>query len=159
MVPGHLHELDDKGLPVGEWCEEYDHVLAFCYKGFEQSMEGLIPGACYDSAEAQERYEFRAGSYSGYGQWRDELADYAEMSSSLYSGSHDKYRDYPFFELVFFADNEGCIGPVAAGRLHIAFTIQRATYSVGRDEYDLLLYDHWTKACGLASRNGLISFH
>jgi len=147
-------ELDKYGDPV-----DYDKYwkpsapsIAWAEKHFPGRSQGVDPDAIYAFADA---HKFRAGSYSGYGHWRDKLAELA--------GLKDEDRDRlaegrPFAELVFFADNEGVIGHVVAAKLLQDFRehLPRAEAIGG---YFLEAYRHWLKAFEYAADGGAVDFH
>lgn len=153
LLPAHVN--------LGTWCEVEDHVQAYAYASFPRSFRGLadpdkvfggmIGGRCYDVSESK-RHAFRAGSYSGYGHWRARLSDTFKVN-----GPED-----PFYELVHFADNEGCIGPEAAIDLYGDFVAHKDAWVAecgNEDTWHLPVYDDWTLACELAADNGFIEFH
>lgn len=185
--------LEAVGLHTEGFCYEEDdggdmvHISAFVItEDFLTSMDGLpvladtivsydgkpLPypnGGCYRPTEQTEESRFHAGSYSGYGMWRRQLADqfnpypHDPKDRPYHIGQPDP--DKPFFELLWFADNEGTIGPQAAARLLIDFQeheaeyVQRHSHPDGQDEYDIEKYRAWLHACELASQDGLIILH
>lgn len=70
--------------------------------------------------EAEKGIHFRAGSYSGYGAWRKQLAElvgvqdirsfWARVTAMEEKGEQPK--DMPFWQLLHFSDCEGALGPV-----------------------------------------------
>lgn len=151
--------------PIGQhthdWCQEDDHVVAFAYSNFTASFRGLpvlrtdeqfIYGGCYAHTGTTETHKFQAGSYSGYNAWRGHLR--AQFNP-------DTRPDQPFYELIWFADNEGCIGPDAARDLLADFREHAAAYRVPDDDVQGWYrekYEAWTRACDLAADCGLIRF-
>lgn len=154
----HLVELTEHGIPT-EWCDDDDHYVAFTYKAFDHSLGGLEAGRCYTSGG--EVTYFRAGSYGGYGHWRSDLCrSMLGIEAETLWGDVDSYMDQPFYELINFADNEGCIGPKVAKKLSVDFLGGLAKYKESHDEeYYLELYDKWCDAFMLAADTGLIIFH
>ncbi len=107
-----------------DWEGEQEYSLwYFSETGvFEEQMQGLEEGAYNALGEG---HNFRAGSYSGYGMWRDELAHAAgyfggdeQVWSNVDSGG---YANRPFEELINFSDAEGWIGPIVSKKLHQDF--------------------------------------
>jgi hypothetical protein len=154
-----FHEKDpelNEGEPGGpkDWCYYDNHVTALAYEAFPLSFlaipileqrDGLLLGGCYATTEATQIHCFRAGSYGGYSQWRSALQD---------KYNPDRKEIEPFFELIWFADNEGTIGSLAAQNLLADFE------NCGPDLGDLgAPFDDFHKACRLAAEDGLISFH
>lgn len=176
------HEKDvalNEGEPGGtdDWCYYEGHVHAFAYDSFPRSFAGipvlgtgggLLEGGCYAITPATETHRFHAGSYGGYNAWRKHLA--AQFNPS---GTEDNAElgipvplepdpEKPFYELIWFADNEGTIGEVAAANLVADFRAHAANYNPEHPygaEYMLARYVDWTRACELAADGGLISFH
>jgi hypothetical protein len=153
---------------------EYDaaynrvHVEAYAYAGFEASFRGIpilgtetygtaqypsefIAGGCYEVTPETQTHGFRAGSYSGYNAWRADL-------QRQFNPAVDE--DGPFFELIYFADNEGCIGPEAAKDLLEDFRLHFERYMSGAHaDYFTAKYQDWTRAFELAADGGLVDFH
>lgn len=160
-------------VPDDEYCEDEEHWAAHAYKGFERSVRGLkgmtedgtnpdfIGGDCYAETVQSESHDFRAGSYGGYNRWRDDLARIAGFSSAEdYWPGGSAGEDAPFYELIWFADNEGTIGPEAAADLLKDFRdFADKAQEFWSDEYDLERYADWTTAMELAADGGLVSFH
>lgn len=159
--------LHEKPIDDDAWEREYEtHIHAFAYKGFETSFRGLpilgddpgfggpaefIDGGCYEKTPETETFGFRAGSYRGYGQRRSLLAN-------LFNP--ERRPELPFYELIYFADNEGTIGPEAAADLLTDFREHEAAYRAAAADYHKYgFYANFTRACELAADGGLIDFH
>jgi hypothetical protein len=165
-----LHTKDpalNEGEPGGvdDCCYYVNHVNAFAYHDFPASFRGVpvlrsddnfVHGGCYETTDETQRHRFQALSYRGYNQWRDDLR--AQFNP-------DTDPDRPFYELIFFADNEGCIGPDAAKDLLADFRDHADRYNPAPSEdrrWQNLCrekYADWTKAFELAADGGLIRFH
>src|SRR3974390_2766834 len=73
------YEVDDKGYPTDWTLFRVGQILLdYTEKNFPGRTRGLVAGV-YQPAEV---YEFRAGSYSGYGLWRNQLAIFAGYGSA-----------------------------------------------------------------------------
>jgi hypothetical protein len=166
-VTAYSH-LEPVGRHTDEWCGADDHVQAFAYATFPQSFRGVpvvgikeingerfFEGGCYALTVDSDVFDFRAGSYSGYGLWREEVQR---------QFNPDRDPDLPFYELIWFADNEGTIGPEAARDLLADFQANLETFWSGLDALGPLYerwvqaYTNWTRACQLAADDGLIQF-
>jgi hypothetical protein len=161
LVPDH-ERTDD--------CWEAGHVTAYViHELFGFSLNGLIHGRCYKTSG--EEFPFRAGSYSGYGEWRTELE---RRAGELETGRDVGGWGYgPFYELLNFADNEGTIGPLAAQKLRDDFVkyrdaIAKMPYEgtenpldAPADDTDWFMesYNRWQHAFELAAGTGLVDFH
>ena len=128
-----LSELERIELPEGikPWSDEYydweEEQAGSVWRfqkpnSFTEQAEGLDDGF-YTSSD--DYFGFRAGSYTGYGMWRDELAH----AAGYYGGSSDVwakvdgggYKGRPFEELINFSDADGFIGPVVSKKLYQDF--------------------------------------
>lgn len=117
--------------------------------------------------------DFRAGSYSGYNRWREELARFAGYPPTRHDGGYGGPRDLcaaacwegatgPFSELINFADNEGVIGPITAGKLARDFAEWDARAKAHQGplgEWFYESYCQWRKAFETAADAGFVSFH
>ena len=69
---------------------------------------------------------FRAGSYSGYNRWRENLSmSIHGVMPSIIWNSPEKYAGKEFFEIINFSDCEGCFGPKFSAKLHADFVNNR----------------------------------
>ena len=143
---------------------------------FPEQSEGLPKGFGYGTGE---EYNFRAGSYSGYGEWRDLLARLAlDMGSEGVWNKIDSgegYGEIPFSEVINFSDADGIIGPVASKKLHNDFVNYEKDIMKKLDRYYLKFedfeidgetyewfkqkYNDWKEAFRIASNNGAVIFH
>lgn len=142
--------LDEDGYPE-DWEKQWKPgaSMEWSEEHFPGRGEGVEINSVY---EFEEKFDFRAGSYFGYGAWRDEL---------------DKFKgDVAFQELINFADNEGVIGPVVAKKLYEDFNkyeVEAEEHSKNVENSDgewfIYKYRQWKKAMELASDNGAVDFH
>lgn len=146
--------------PFAGWCEIEHHAQAYTPSGaFHRSFRGLVDGACYDISES-DGTAFRAGSYGGYNEWRDDLSrSVLGVRASVVWETPMGYQGLPFYELINFSDCEGTIGPEAAVDLLKDFYDHRDAYLSSHEGYDVERYLHWLEACELAAAGGLIIFH
>jgi len=157
------NEGEDGG--IDDWCYYEDHIQAFAYDSFPASFRGIpilgtntsggakfIEGGCYEITDETETHGFRAGSYTGYHDWRADLQQ---------QFNPERDPDGPFYELIWFADNEGCIGPDAARDLLADFERHAARYRspVSWGKYGREKYADWTRAFRLAADGGVVRFH
>ncbi len=80
--------------------------------------EKLIRYRCYRVDCPEPSLDFKAGSYSGYNEWRRLLSKLA-LGVAPEQVWHDftSFKDLRFAELIHFADNEGVIGPTLVKKL------------------------------------------
>lgn len=157
-------------------CRE-NHETAYTYASFARSAEGLadadvesvlggtmmVAQRCYERTDATAHADILSMSYSGYNQWRTHLAKtvIGKDPKEIWANPNPKL---PFIDLINFADNEGCIGPIAAARLCDDF--RNPNYRVVRDTFAdetdwrwfASAWDGFLAGCELASDGGLIKF-
>ena len=150
--------LQRQGVVIGQ------HLLDWVRKEFPGRADDVKAGM-YRTCGS--RLDFRAGSYSGYGKWRDWLARVAGWESAedcWDAAKTDKhFLTRPFALLVNFADNEGIIGPAAAKTLADNFGRHRrdalATECIDR-AWNMSRYDLWHAAFRIAADEaGIVELH
>jgi len=165
------HEIDpalNEGEP-GPHCYYENHVQAYAYTAFPRSFRGIhvlatdehfLRGGCFEVTEGTETHSFRAGSYSGYGAWRQDLAKQFNPAPivGLREGMQEPDPDLPFYELIWFADNEGTISGEASADLLRDFRAYAETYQPANPWFREA-YADWTRAFELAADGGLVDFH
>ncbi len=154
-------DLKAQGLDPDEVVNLYPNAASHAAQ-----MGETEPG-CYAKTERSEEHEFRAGSYSGYNQWREWLAQFAHgVPASVLWKSWSKFQGKPFVELIDFTDCDGRIGATVAAKLAADFKTHAdrakefaATLGEGEGEYFLEVYADFTTALELAARNGALIFN
>ena len=122
---------------------------------------------------------FRAGSYSGYSNWRRTLAKMIgweiedlwqhvgtlvqrnENLNDVLNESDELKVDIPFVELLNFSDCEGFIGPKTSAKLHADFLEWDEKAKVSdpfKGGYFYETYQEWTEAFKVASDGGCVIF-
>lgn len=160
-----------RGLKViGERDDENDDTINLMENAdcFVARAEGVDITKGYS---AEDSVSFRAGSYSGYNAWREELAKLAGYPVLL----DMEYRQHPthstgawasgagpFWELINFSDCEGTIGPVVAAKLATDFArwdARAALHKTDDQGYWYQKYQAWRAAFEMASDRGAVVFH
>lgn len=115
-------------------------------------------------------HSFRAGGYSGYNAWRNQLAKLAGYAATLHSDKagteptprHDitawRSTGGPFFELINFSDCEGVIGPTVSAKLSADFEAFHAQAEALGDADFLEVYAEFRHAFALAANAGAVEF-
>ena len=124
---------DEEGLETKQYTQIYLN------RHFSAAADGLKNG--FYAYEV--KHSFRAGSYSGYNDWRSKLKNMV-----------DNEKD--FHELINFSDCEGVIGSVTSKKLLEDFKKWDNVASAKKHFYES--YKEWQKAFELASNNGCVSF-
>lgn len=134
---------------------------------YAERFAGLTAGRVY---RYRSSFDFRAGSYSGYNFWRNELAKLAgneQTRFKSYNGKTELRYDAtvwnekkgPFWELIDFSDAEGVIGPVVCKRVYKDF-LQYEGAALKHPEEDFRSsYKDWMKAFSMCANEGAIVFH
>lgn len=112
---------------------------------------------------------FRAGSYGWYNAWRDELArisgwplgSYEQYGHSWdsYAASAGKVTEGPFWELIYFSDCEGIIGPEVSRKLADDFAAYDEKAKASEVPFFYDKYKEWRKAFETAAEGGCVRFH
>ncbi|MFL6657593.1 MAG: hypothetical protein ACJ8GW_05945 [Massilia sp.] len=134
---------------------------------YPERFAGLVAGSVY---QYRLSFEFRAGSYSGYNYWRNELAKLAGYETTpvksrdgtvvlRYDATAWDLQRGPFWELIDFSDSEGVIGPTVCKRVHKDFLSFAALAARHPDESFRSSYGEWTKAFAMCANSGAIVFH
>lgn len=155
---------------IVDQCYDDDHIII---RGgdFPQRLGSLAEG-CYKQdenlAEDESGFSFRAGSYSGYNEWRRHLALMAHNVEPLAVWERpDQFK--AFSELIDFSDCDGTLGTDICQKLAADFHTNLAkaeAYSkaLGEPEEDIFavgffsLYKVWMNAFDLASDRGCVRF-
>jgi len=162
LVIPHATLLPEHAFGDDCWDQEHIHV-ALPHPSMIRSVAGAQVGRCY-AVEDGETWDFRAGSYSGYGAFREALCEAANGISIHEIWENElAHVNTPFFELLNFSDCEGVIGPVAAANLAQDFDEARdrvlAAFSqVGDGDWYAERYELWGTACHECADHGLIVF-
>jgi hypothetical protein len=141
-------------------------TIPYINPDFPGREEGVESGAVY---EYEGSWSFRAGSYSGHGQFRMSLCrmmGYGKFLRFVRSPEREvEGPKRPFEELINFSDCEGTLGPVVAARLAKDFADheERAKEFAGglhHDAYFLERYADWKKAFeDVVEHGGYVEFH
>lgn len=166
--------FDEDGESLDKSTLEYaDHdVRVYANPDFPGREEGVEDGAAYSAVE---QMGFCAGSYIGYGAWREELAKLAGYPKSpvdrgfgdsitMHSGGAWAADGGPFWELINFSDCEGVIGSIVSAKLAKEFAEwdERAKQHDEACEMNGRLYGRFQlfrKAFEMAADGGLVRFH
>ena len=145
--------------------EETD--LSVYDNGFNR-ISGLEPGF-YEKTNETTEHQFRAGSYSSYNWFRNQLSlcIFGQSSDKIWENP-DVFVGRPFYELIDFSDCDGFFGPEASEKLHQDFVNNRQNivkycvekYIDNDDTYDYIVetYDNFTTAFELGKQTGLVQF-
>ena len=159
-------KLERIHAPTNYWCEEHEeevqlYNLSEFHEQAAPSLEGdhaddYVRYGCFKSVEL--KFGFRAGSYTGYNEWRERLCRVALNMSTRQLWDHPK--EGPFVELLHFPDNEGVIETSVCAKLSKDFVDHRERISkLAEDTWFMEKYDCWARAFKLASVSGAVELH
>jgi hypothetical protein len=130
-------------------------------KWIEERWPGRTGGIKPGYYTAEEAFDFRAGSYSGYNWWRDRLARMAFGKPAESVWREDS--DGPFFELIAIPDNEGVIGAPVAAKLARDFAEHADKAAAFAETLGAPwwpeVYADWRKAFEMGADGGAVDFH
>lgn len=139
--------------------ERGDIILLFNYAKFEARGDGLEEGFY----SFQGDYRFPVGPYRGYGTfYREVLAEVSGLSSNQINGSPETYKDVPFFEQIFFADNEGFWGPETCKTLLADYEQYRSKVRklMKKKEFNWFeSYEYFMAGLKFVGEKGVLRFH
>lgn len=151
---GHAQDVD-------EFDERYDYkvaayVASVSMQEFPEHATGLEPNGVYSF---DEKFTFEAGSYSGYQEWREWLAETVfGVSARVIWDNPQKYVGQPFVELIDFSPTEGYINASISAKLAKDFADHQAVSDNHPDEMDRQRYNGFRKAFEIASDSGFVDF-
>jgi hypothetical protein len=123
------------------------------------SWKNRIKNLEYDTEYVGESQD--AGISYGYGshsRFRDKLTKVTEMDLEWRNKTSDKPS--PFYELINFADNEGCLDWECSQKLYNDFVQQKdkAFEMFSEDENFIYNYEVWLKTFEIAKEKGVVVF-
>jgi hypothetical protein len=148
--------IDEGGNPA-EWQKFWRPGASMDWS--EKNWLGRAKGIANSNAlySFAEEFDFQAGSYSGYNDWRNWLAQVAGWRSA-----EDAWKagGGAFFELIYFSDSEGVIGSEVSAKLAEDFAeYDEKARSMGEDGYRYKKYQEWRRAFEMAADGGAVDFH
>jgi hypothetical protein len=155
--------LNDEAEAAGRCVSEQYFFLGPNDDGWDDRLGDMTPGL-YECTPATEQHEFRAGTYSGYSDWREQLCRSAlGVSPETVWENPEQFTGQPFVELIHFTDCDGRIGTAVAAKLATDFYAHTAGFAadVAGQEYTgyyLSTYRDFTTAFGLAGQGGALEF-
>jgi len=145
-------------------------------KCFSYQLGSLNRHNIYDISSDSESGHFSAGSYGGYGIWRNHLIEMCGYNSLIdvcndidfsksvrYYKLNEiktgvKFNSEPFYEIISFTDCDGSVGSEISKKLYNDFV---NFDDKAKEQYDYFyeLYSNFKEAFRVASDNGLVNFH
>lgn len=158
----NIKKINEEDIRYDEYKDEEGNVvdkypnngIVFYINDISHAAKDIDGKAVYSYEES---YGWRAGSYSGYNSWRNNLAKLAGWESDHDAWENGKLGD-SFYELINFSDCEGTLGTEVCKKLLKDF-IEFEDKVNKNDTYFYNLYLEWKKAFTIAAENGAISFH
>lgn len=134
------------------------HGLVHLYPNpdFVARADGLADGRYRVEGE---QHAFRAGSYSGYNEWRRLLASLVGVQCQDVWNAGEAEPAFPFKDLINFSDCEGFIGPKTSAKLACDFKRWHERASSHADTYWQKKYEEWMRAFHIAAGKGVVKFH
>jgi hypothetical protein len=147
--------------------EDTDEASIYIRRNIPELDQGQdIEEGEYKEADDCEAHGFRAGSYSGYGVFRNLLSEKIHgVSSKEIWENPEIFSDKEFYNLINFSDCEGFFGPCVSKKLHQDFIDNREKFTASIQEvnpypgYYERVYDDFTLGFEIASKGGVLLFH
>jgi hypothetical protein len=158
-------ELDETGHPVAS---QYWETMcrAWVNPDWPERAQGLEHNAWYTF---ERQVTFRAGAYSAYNEWREQLAKMAGYPAeetysrsfgnrTLHSAACWNGKTGPFSLLIDFSDCEGAMSQDVCRQLLADFVeFDDKAREIGGWFYEK--YSNWKEALEVASDGGMVCFH
>lgn len=167
-----LEQLDAELAEKGKSLSDAYFIVWPNGRDFRARLGGMKTGL-YEYTKKSRRHGFRAGAYSYYNWWRNELSVFAldEEAEDVWMEPRF-YRGEPFVELIDFTDCDGRIGTSVCAKLAADFTAwaarakryaSKVTHPEAPDDPDvgagwLANYRDFARAFKLAAKNGALKF-
>lgn len=123
-----------------------DYTIKSNNEHFEYHLGSLKNDQCYETTKDSKHGSFRAGSYSGYNFWRNQLSIMAGYPGVNYVWDRfDTTKEMkPFYELINFSDCEGIIGSEISKKLYQDF-VDFDEKAKNWEKHHLNFYNIYTK--------------
>lgn len=146
---------------------DYDtYFQAYLNDDFPGRADEIKDKACYSFKDCD---GMRAGAYSGYNRWRDQLAElagYPEGTYRMYGSDRKSHcvacwngETGPFSELINYSDAEGTIGTSVSAKLAKDFSDFQEKADAHGDGWFREKYAEWRKMFEMAANGGCVQFH
>jgi hypothetical protein len=164
-----LEQLHAEFDARGEDLHEIYFVIHPNGRGHAARLRGTRTGL-YTRAKGSRSHSFRAGSYSGYNWWRDQLARFAHgVPAEEIWHNPRRYRGGAFVELIDFSDCEGHFGALVSAKLEgdfVEYARKARPFSLTLNTaeepnsggYWLEVYRDFARAFKLAADGGALKF-
>jgi hypothetical protein len=139
-----------------DW-EGGSETAAYPNSDFADQADGLVAGVY----RVEDSGGFRAGAYSAYNRFREQLAAMAGYTPE--DAWEGRANGKPFQELVNFSDCNGMIGPKTSAKLAADFAAHQATADVNENWMHVAtfadMYRSFRLAFETAAQDGFVQFH
>lgn len=146
-----------------------DYFKAYVNPDFPKQGSGIINEGIYIFDDIT---GMRAGSYSSYNDWREELAEFGnyvpvvyevvkgipETQNLSYQQGAVNAESGVFHELLNFSDCDGIINSEVSKKLYNDFVNNDSAAKLFSDDYFYAKYCEWKKCFEFASHNGAVVF-
>lgn len=123
---------------------------------FPVQFGDLKQGGVY---EYESRFDFRAGSYIGYGVRRNQLSELMFNLPQSDVWANPTHEGKPFYELIYFSDCDYVICTAVCRKLAKDFADYQHVVDAYGDPDLSKMYADFRRAFELASDDGFVSFH
>jgi hypothetical protein len=159
--------LDITAYSKIERVHDEDEASIFVKRDIQQMDQAQdIEEGMYIGTNDCEEHDFRAGSYSGYNEFRNLLCEimHGVPARTLWE-KPEIFEGKEFYNLINFSDCEGFFGPEMSKKLHEDFVKHRDKFSRNVEDkepykgYYTRVYDDFCLGFQIASKGGVLLFH
>ena len=146
-------------IKLAENEEDADFTAYVIYEDWKHKIKNLQDGKAYNGDVV-----FRGASYpySAHNRFRENLVKLVGREDLLDSGGKIKWdelpSEIPFYDLIDFADNEGCLDWEVSNTIYSDFVKYNEKAKLEMNEYDYSKYKTWLETFKFAKNNGVVVF-
>lgn len=144
-------------IKLSEKEDDYEFTAYVIDKSWEHKIKHLEKGKSYTG----EKVYHLSTAYSRYNRFREALVILVGKTDLVDSNGikwHILPTDMPFYELVDFADNEGCLDWETCSTIHADFVRYSDQAKIGLSEHFYSMYLDFMALFDSAKQNGVVVF-
>ena len=141
--------------------EEYDFIAYVIDKNWKHKIKNLNENQKYNGESQATGVNY---AYSTHGRFREYLIKLISCEHLLDEEGRikwselEKSTEIPFYELINFADNEGCIDWEISEKLYSQFKEFSVANSFNEEDYFSGIYEEWKHVFEIAKEKGVVVF-
>ena len=142
---------------------EFEEDSAFFAYVIDDDWKHCIKNLEYDKGYTGDMvYEGMDYPYSSHSRFRESLVKVMARADLLDGEGKIKWKvlpkDLPFYDLIWFADNEGCLDWEISETIHADFVLFDKAAKKILSDYEYNIYKTWMETFAAAKANGVVVF-